>query len=543
MNILTDILSLIKRKKFVKKVNPKDVLIVGINEEPEIEGIASPVPYKDVKLIKIEDFIDAQNCDHVNVPIAATDYAGVFKNETVDDEGVCAVNLRRLKSLSLDLTIQENGDFIEFDIDVTDTGIVSIPNAQGKDIYYNSLQEAINAAVTGDTVYIHTNIIETTTEVVLKSGVNIDFNGFTYTLNAPGLENAFTDGGVNIKVKFIDGIIFRAGATAVGSDIDTTALYLSSESTFEAMNCQFYNDNGTAVSSAGPLLNVYAVGSETGIALTDRIELSNCTGIGAKWGIKQTNLPKFGYMINCKGYANEFADGELYAGITAIQVDVIDCYGENSFNYGLYLENCRVRNVTGYCTSGVGVLLLACDYAMTVRGMTENTFEVVTGYPRSGVVIHGGKHFQDVHGYSTGLSSTYPLYIQADVPNVISGMIIQNSSGIHDTGSSTGGRLYIDSTGLEGQEVQVILQNCSFSGGGIGFVVEASPTGSYPSLLNCSFQTTSNFGTALSGATPNTKVKYANCSFRTGFNNLGTPYDQIVQDIVNTTDNHGNIYI
>ena len=54
MNILTDILNLFKRKKFVHEdLKPDDVFVVGIHKEPEMEGIASPKPYKSVKLAKL----------------------------------------------------------------------------------------------------------------------------------------------------------------------------------------------------------------------------------------------------------------------------------------------------------------------------------------------------------------------------------------------------------------------------------------------------------------------------------------------------------
>ena len=124
MNILTDVLSLLKRKKYIETAKPEDVLVLGIHEEPEILGIASPIPYKDVKLIKVKD-LTAVNCTYVNVPAASTGHAGVFKDVTnVNDE--CFVNLRRLKSLSLDLTIVENGDFIEFDLTIDDLNIDTV---------------------------------------------------------------------------------------------------------------------------------------------------------------------------------------------------------------------------------------------------------------------------------------------------------------------------------------------------------------------------------------------------------------------------------
>ena len=77
MNILTDILSLIRRKQYVTQALPEDVIVLGVHTEPEIEGIASPIPYKNVKLIKIKDFVEQNECLPINVPIS-DDAAGVF---------------------------------------------------------------------------------------------------------------------------------------------------------------------------------------------------------------------------------------------------------------------------------------------------------------------------------------------------------------------------------------------------------------------------------------------------------------------------------
>ncbi len=53
MNILTDILSLIRQGKFSKLAEKDDVLVLGKwNEQPDMTGVASPIPYKAVKLIK-----------------------------------------------------------------------------------------------------------------------------------------------------------------------------------------------------------------------------------------------------------------------------------------------------------------------------------------------------------------------------------------------------------------------------------------------------------------------------------------------------------
>tara|TARA_R110001632_G_scaffold20711_3_gene61642 strand:+ start:817 stop:1737 length:921 start_codon:yes stop_codon:yes gene_type:complete len=114
MQILTDILSLFKRNQFVEKVNDYDAIVVGVNEAPQLTGIASPIPYKNVKLIRIKDFVNLASPQIINIPADASE-AGCYSGETTDPitEEVTN-NFRRLKSLSLDLTIEENGDYIEF---------------------------------------------------------------------------------------------------------------------------------------------------------------------------------------------------------------------------------------------------------------------------------------------------------------------------------------------------------------------------------------------------------------------------------------------
>ncbi len=114
MQILTDILSLFKRNEFVEKVNDYDAIVVGVNEAPQLTGVASPIPYKNVKLIRIKDFVNLASPDIVNIPEDSSE-AGCYSGETIDPvTGDVTQGFRRLKSLSLGLTIEENGDYIEF---------------------------------------------------------------------------------------------------------------------------------------------------------------------------------------------------------------------------------------------------------------------------------------------------------------------------------------------------------------------------------------------------------------------------------------------
>jgi hypothetical protein len=113
MNILTDILSLFKRNQFEDDPKPNDVVVLGIHEEPAMTGVASPVPYKSVKLIRLRDLVvDQDICPHVNVVNEGTlTAAGVFK-EVSDDP--CEIRYRSLVVSGNNLTIAENVNEITF---------------------------------------------------------------------------------------------------------------------------------------------------------------------------------------------------------------------------------------------------------------------------------------------------------------------------------------------------------------------------------------------------------------------------------------------
>ena len=116
-NILTDILGFFKRKKFVDRAKDDDVLVLGIHERPKMLGVASPIPYKDARLIKVVDLIASQEpCDIVNWPLNSVD-PGIFLGKETDpnNPNTCYNAFRRLRSISLNLDITENGDFLEFD--------------------------------------------------------------------------------------------------------------------------------------------------------------------------------------------------------------------------------------------------------------------------------------------------------------------------------------------------------------------------------------------------------------------------------------------
>jgi hypothetical protein len=168
MNILTDILSLIKRGVFVKTASPDDVIVLGVNEQPDMTGVASPIPYKSVKLIKVKDLkIAPAFCDNENTPtIPASGTGQVFKEQIIDPiTNVCTNYFRSLKSLSTNLIINESvdNDYIE----LTTTGEPNLASNLGTGT-------GLYASKTGETLNFKS---------LIGTGVSISQSGTEVTLN------------------------------------------------------------------------------------------------------------------------------------------------------------------------------------------------------------------------------------------------------------------------------------------------------------------------------------------------------------------------
>lgn len=183
-NILTDILGLFKRKKFRNHVKPDDVLVIGIAEEPDIEGVASPVPYKDVKLVKYKDFLASAECENRNVPYPVFDpSAGVFLNTTTDPiTGDCFDNFRRLKSLSLNLTINENGEYVEFDCLAEANTASNIGTGEGVFAQKVGQELQFKSLIAGDNI----DISSTADEITISSTIELDTFGAVYFVSPDG---------------------------------------------------------------------------------------------------------------------------------------------------------------------------------------------------------------------------------------------------------------------------------------------------------------------------------------------------------------------
>lgn len=146
MNILTDILSLIRRGVFAKQVNPDDVFVIGVNEQPDMTGVASPIPYKSVKLIKAKDLkIAPAFCDNENTayyPEAGV--IGPFKEQIIDPvTNVCTNYFRSFVSISPNLLINESIDGNLIELSTTGEPNLAENIGAGQGVYSDKVGETL----------------------------------------------------------------------------------------------------------------------------------------------------------------------------------------------------------------------------------------------------------------------------------------------------------------------------------------------------------------------------------------------------------------
>ena len=592
MNILTDILSLFKRKKFRNHVKPDDVLVIGISEEPDIEGIASPVPYKDVKLVKYKDFLASAECENINVPILDPS-PGIFKDTTTDPiSGDCFDNFRRLKSLSLNLTIAENGDFIEFDnlgepntasnvgggaecfkqkvgedlefrtltsidgsvtitqdLDTIDfssgsssSGVWSRVDAAGVLTYYPLYNDAVNAALAGETITLHTNYeLSTGAGFNLKNGVNINLNGFALKYSNTDTSSAFTDAGFgSVKTRIYNGVVIRENQNVPGNFNDTLVLELLNGSVVECENVKFINDDGWAVFiDDGKLFGATVLADQGGIALGEDYVLHDCFAVSVNQpAISTEGGAKTALVVNCTGQSSD------EEGISLSGTEVINCLGIHNGSgqkAGIHLSNCKSIGIKGYSVTGSGVIV----EDGLINGCNGRTSALIAsgGYIHAGVQLVNVVLAQDVHGQNDGDSNATGMAVIKE--GLVLNSRLLNCSGLCYNANTTGLTIIVNNAQATNKNI-LTFENCSASGDIRACELDSSNSGlSYENIItmfNCSFNTDDNSGICIEGTNTNKLLAYANCVFRTGEDSAGTPLVNIIQTITNTPDLQGNMY-
>lgn len=253
MNILTDILSLIRQNKFSKVAERDDVLVLGKwNEQPDMTGVASPIPYKSVKLIKIKDFkVEGTKCDYKNTPEKPSgDIATVYqKTETDLVTGECTVYFRTLKSMSPNLTLAQSADNDFVEIDTIGEPNLAANVGTGFGLWKNKVGETLNfkSIIAGNNI----TIAEAPDQITINATSS---GGVTYTLSSAGQSTGGPQH-INLKLDGSDGSLSNvklfAGTNVSISDNGSNEVTISSSGGMTTFNVYDENPGG-----AGPGFSV-----------------------------------------------------------------------------------------------------------------------------------------------------------------------------------------------------------------------------------------------------------------------------------------------
>ena len=247
----------------------------------------------------------------------------------------------------------------------TAVGVVGIVDSTGAYTYYTNLTNALAAASSGQTVDILTNIEETSNiTITCVNGVNINFNGYTYTLNNSGTANAFTVG-AGVSMEMLNGKVKRTGGT--WSNATRLCIKCSGVGDFTASAMIFKNDFGNAARFETSTRNInggYYDALKTGIYLNGAI-VKNVYSKGVDlYGIQVTSgklYNGFGYSLNNYGIINTNStvlssigksDGTYGFYSTG---NTFDCKGYSTSAGGFFISGGSFGNIFGYSTASFGV--------------------------------------------------------------------------------------------------------------------------------------------------------------------------------------------
>lgn len=428
--------------------------------------------------VRVQNGFELQELHNVAISSVADnnilqyDFAtSLWKNESFSTAGIqpTLVSATNIKTIN-GTTLLGSGDLVVGG----SSGIFGITNASGVYTYYATLTLAMAAATSGQTIEMFANITETgAIEITLKDGVNINGNGYTYTLNNSGSSNAFkVTNSTSINCSIINLNVIRTGSTGA-----------------QSANCCLYS----GASTSG---NIYLTGSKfTNSGSGSGIAIGSASTISIYDGTAIANTT-FGSI-----YIESSAGAKVYnsTGISTSQAG-INCY------IGGDLFNC-----IGISSSGIGI-----DGAgATTAGNQFNC----TGIAITGAGLTTGLMSVNCIGRSTsgsGISSNSPSKVYGCVGISVSGRGISNVSSViyNSQGISSSG------IGFLLQTSTAILYNCLAKSDSTYSIWGWNGSKVYNSIIECNWNNVGGNGIqGISGFITNTIV---NCVFK--LSNATAPY-------------------
>jgi hypothetical protein len=275
-------------------------------------------------------------------------------------------------------------------IHVNKYGPFGIADATGRYTYYPDLYSAVAAASPGQVVEAFANFVETSNEVTLSDQVDINLNGYTYTLDSAGSENALTNAGsVGGSCRIYNGVIARVNAATGGDghatvkitnttfNIELYGVTLTNNVCFVISDTEFTNSSFTGkfivrCTASSPQAAVYNLNSSPSFNGAGIISDGPCI-----LGPSGSSVSLFECTLGSIGSGAISQDGNVEASYTKI----ISLAGVSVQSSKLSLQDCSVLTLGFSCTTGKGAILNS-----TLFSSGANTIEM-TGLASQNVRI------------------------------------------------------------------------------------------------------------------------------------------------------------
>lgn len=240
------------------------------------------------------------------------------------------------------------------------SGRFGIADTNGVYTYYSTLQAAITAAVSGQTVEFFTDYTETgNVQINLKDGVNINGNGHTYTctysagyiaifVNSTGTQtvsnltivgtgmNSTSQGFVisyTAKITYFNGVVIKMDAGYGG--------YVYGVAIIDGLICSvtgnargFYVDSGSINNCKSFSTNNYAVQGINGAQISHTYAKS---------------ISQSAFYLNSSSAFNSTGIGSI--GIESQGGSAYNCIGFSSSGYGIYVQPAGGTKIISNCTA------------------------------------------------------------------------------------------------------------------------------------------------------------------------------------------------
>jgi hypothetical protein len=391
----------------------------------------------------------------------------------------------------------------------TPFGKFGIANSSGSYTYYSDLSSSLQAAVSGDTIQMFTNVTEASDHVYhLKDKVDFNFNGNELFISASATLDAkdmFSDNDIAVSCSFYNGRIrFTQGE---GVNIFNRLLYIDNPaSEITNIGFEWEAENGSNYTPYYPIRNDGTLnggkflGSPNSYLIETFGVLKNLD-IYAKMGIYFKGYLKKHYNLRVHSWGGQ-------AGAEASNSYIYDSYFHAETGQALsafYVINCTIIADAGAGISGTRRL---------VNSTVLNTGGV--GVSLNGEMIGGSV-------YTTNDKS-----IEAAASEVL-GVTIYNRNylgpGITIGNGEISNCAIIDDYAYSGQK---------------SIQIDSGATS--PTITNCSFDFYNNStnNTAITAVDDDTPVFFANNTFK---NCTPTNPTKVTQAVLNTPDAQGNIVI